>query len=82
MKPFEKLEKSIGKKLSLQDYKTETQKEVNTEKQEKVKITVYLDKKTVQKFNEICSRKVLEVGKPDKSALICKAIDLLYENEK
>lgn len=82
MKQFDKLQKSIGKKLTLHDYKTEKQQEVSTAKQEKVKITVYLDEDTIRKFNEICSRKVLENGKPDKSSLICKAINLLYEKEK
>jgi len=81
MDNVDKAAKSIGNRLSLNDYKTEIPKEVKTETPKKAKLTVYLTIESIKKLNEICSKKILEKGKPDKSALISKAVDLLYEHE-
>jgi hypothetical protein len=89
MSGIDKVGKSIVKKLTLQDYKTEIQQnvnteipqDVNTEKDKKVKLTIYLTKEDAKKFNEICSKNLIKNGKMDKSALIAKAVNLLYEAE-
>jgi hypothetical protein len=67
-----------------------TQQAVNTPIQhdrtpeipKKCKVTIYISEERLKKLNEICSRKVFETGKQDKSLLMEKAIDLLYEDEK
>lgn len=82
MAGMDNLKKSISKKLTLQDYKTVTPQEVKTSSKKKVKLTIYLDEELIKKFNEICSKKLIEKGKPDKSALISKAVELLIEYEK
>lgn len=82
MAGIDKVGESISKKLTLQDYKTEIPQEVNTAKQKKVKLTIYLTEDAMRKLNEICSKNVLQNGKQDKSALMSKAVDLLYEAEK
>jgi len=46
------------------------------------KLTIYLDEDLIKEFNEICSKKLIENGKPDKSALISKAVKLLIEDER
>lgn len=78
---IDKASKAIRKKLTLQDYKTETQQNVKTAKRKKVKVTVYLHSVAAMKFNRICANQILTSGKPDKSQLICEAIDLLYEKK-
>lgn len=90
MSGLDKVGQSIGKKLTLQDYKTEIQQEVIEvkqnnvlkEKQKKVKVTVYLKEESSYKLNEICSGNLLKKGRMDKSVLIERAIDLLYEERK
>ncbi len=79
MSGFENLEKSIKKKLTLQDSNTAIPQNVNTAKQHKC--TYYLDDESLIKFNKLCSKNIITNGKVDKSGLICKAIDLLYQKE-
>lgn len=82
MSGIDKVEKSIRRKLTLQDYKAEIPQEVKTAKHQKVKITVYLTQESIRKLNELCSKNVLENGKPDKSTLISDAVDLLYNHKE
>lgn len=78
------------KKLTLDDYKPEIQQEVLAakqlevlrEKQNKVKVTIYLSEESSRKLNEICSENILKNGKMDKSVLIERAIELLYEERR
>ena len=48
----------------------------------KKKMTFYLDKETETKLNEVYSRKLMKNEKVDKSALIVKAINLLWTDDK
>lgn len=48
----------------------------------KKKVTFYLDKDTETKLNEVYSRKLMKDEKVDKSSLITKAINLLWNEEK
>ena len=78
------------KKLTLDDYKPEIQQEVLAakqlevlrEKQNNVKVTIYLSEESSRKLNEICSENILKNGKMDKSVLIERAIELLYEERR
>jgi len=48
----------------------------------KKKVTFYLDKDAETKLNEVYSRKLMKDEKVDKSSLITKAINLLWNEEK
>lgn len=48
----------------------------------KKKVTFYLDKDSEAKLNEVFSRKLMSNEKVDKSALINRAIELLWKEEK
>lgn len=87
MSVFDKLEKSIKNKLTLQDINTSTHQKVNTVIPQKVnpkktKLTIYLNDESIAMLNEICSKNILENGKQDKSALMDRAIKLLYDQER
>lgn len=76
---FEDLEKSLHKKLCLQDIKPEIQQSVNAVK--KVKVTVYLDEEAFDMLNEMCSQHVRKTGKQDKSLLLSNAVKMFYKKE-
>lgn len=88
MSSLESTTDSIKKKMKLMDYettlpqnsKTATQQTVDTPKQQKVKVTVYLTEEHWKMFNEICLEEMKRSGKPEKSQVICKAIECLYKN--
>lgn len=48
----------------------------------KKKMTFYLDKESEMKLNEVYSRKIMKDEKVDKSALVSKAIDMLWKEDK
>ncbi len=78
MSGFDNLEKSIKKKLTLQDYKAEMQQTVKTA-DKKTKITIYLSEDSMRMLNEVCSKNILKNGRQDKSVLMSKAVKLLYD---
>ena len=81
MSGLDKVQKSMQRKLSFADYNTAIPQNVIETKQQnskKYKVTIYLDEESFEKLNKVCSKNVQEKGKLDKSALMCKAIDLLY----
>lgn len=90
MTAFEKLEKSIKKKITLQDYNTvipQNVNEVKKEKQQKVKkfkLTIYLTEEEMNMLNEICCINIKKKWKQDKSAIFSEALRLLFTslNEK
>lgn len=80
MSRVEERGQEIRKKLSLQEVIPSIQQESKLSGDKK-KITVYLSQEAFKKFNEMCSRSILECGKADKSILICEAIELLHEKK-
>ena len=86
MSGFDKLEKSLKKKISLQDYKTEIPQnsiEDNTAKRQKVKkfkLTIYLTEDEMEMLNEICCINIKKKWKQDKSAIFSEALRLLYNS--
>jgi hypothetical protein len=86
MSSIDQAKESIKKKMSLMDYEgipqsdnTATQQEVKTLKQEKVKVTVYLTEEHWKMFNNLCLQEMKRSGKPEKSQIICDAIEALYK---
>jgi len=86
MSSIEQTKDSIKKKMQLMDYEaipqnnnTPIQQDVKTTKQEKVKVTVYLSEEHWKMFNELCLQEMKRSGKPEKSQLICEAIEHLYK---
>lgn len=86
MSSIEQTKDSIKKKMQLMDYEsipqnnnTPIQQDVKTLKQEKVKVTIYLSQEHWQMFNELCLQEMKQSGKPEKSQLICEAIEHLYK---
>ena len=95
MQGLDKTTDTIKKKMSLMDYQVEAQQEVNTaiqqdvktlepqevilHKQQKVKVTVYLTEEHWRMFNELCLEEMKLNGKPEKSQIICNAIECLYK---
>jgi len=86
MSGIEQTKDSIKKKMQLMDYEgipqnnnTPIPQDVKTPKQEKVKVTVYLSEEHWQMFNELCLQEMKRSGKPEKSQLICEAIEHLYK---
>ena len=79
---IDKTKEDIKKKLTLSDYPTNTptHQEVKTPKQEKVKITAYLTEEHWEMFNKLCLEEMKRSGKPEKSQILCDAIDLLYKS--
>lgn len=55
--------------------------EADVEQSEKTKMTFYLDQDVIDKLDEICFQRRRERKKTNKSAIICEAIDLIYEKE-
>lgn len=87
MSGIEHTKDSIKRKMKLMDYEdiqqkvnTSTQHEVTPTKQKKVKMTVYVDIEHWQMFNDLCLEEMKRSGKPEKSQLICDAIELLYKS--
>lgn len=86
MSAFDKLEQSLKKKISLQDYKTEIPQnniEIKTAKPKKVekfKITIYLTEEEMNMLNEICCINLKKNWKQDKSATFSQALRLLYKS--
>ena len=86
MSAFDKLEESLKKKISLQDYKTDIPQNVNKAKQEKrqkvekFKLTIYLTEEEMGMLNEICCINIKKKWKQDKSAIIQEALRLLYKS--
>ncbi len=86
MSSLEKTTSDIKRKMGLMDYPTDipqhnntsNQQKVNTVKQKKVKVTVYLTEESARKLNEMCSKNLLKGGKMEKSVFVEQAIDLLY----
>jgi len=81
----------ITKKMTLFDYQTDVQTPtlhgVNTPipqevKQSKVKLTVYLTEAHWKMFNELCLKEMQIHGKPEKSQIMCDAIEMLYHHRK
>ena len=72
---------SIAKKMTLQSYNTAEQHTSIPATQQKTKATFYLTKEAEDKLNEMCARRMRASGRADKSAMICRAIELLYEEE-
>ncbi len=62
----------------------EKQNVEKTEKQNsgKEKVTFYLSREIMAKFNEVCAKRMMRNEKMNRSELICKAIDLLWKEEK
>lgn len=86
MSSIDQTKDSIKKKMSLMDYEaipqsnnTALPQEVKTTKQEKVKVTVYLTEEHWIMFNELCLQEMKLSGKPEKSQIICDAIEKLYK---
>lgn len=85
MSAFDKLEQSLKKKITLQDYKTEIPQNINevkTEKRQKVekfKLTIYLTEEEINMLNEICCINIKKKWKQDKSAIFAEALRLLYK---
>ena len=79
---------NIKKKLMLSDYQTDIPQHVNTpipqevpqysNTSKKVKVTVYLTPEHWKMFNELCLKEMNLSGKPEKSQIICQAIECLY----
>lgn len=85
MPSIEQTANDIKKKMQLMDYEaipqssnTVTRKEVNTPKEEKIKVSVYLTKVHMKMFNEMCLEEMKRTGKPEKSRIICDAIEMFY----
>ena len=60
---------------------------LNVEKTErplvnKEKVTFYLSKEIMSKFNEVFAKRMMRNEKMNRSELICRAIDLLWKEEK
>jgi hypothetical protein len=86
MSSIEQAKESIKKKMKLMDYEaipqnvdTSKPQEVNTPKQEKVKVTMYLSEEHWKMFNELCLEEMKRSGKPEKSKILCDAIEHLYK---
>lgn len=85
MSGFDKLEQSLKKKITLQDYKTEIQQEVKEvepakpQKVQKFKLTIYLTEEEMNMLNEICSLNLKKNWKQDKSATMSEALKMLYK---
>lgn len=47
----------------------------------KTKVTFYLDQEIMDKLDELCFQRRREHKKTNKSAIICEAVELLYEKE-
>lgn len=90
MSILEKTAANIKKKLQLTDYQTDTPQntntaipqEVNTPKPQKVKMTVYLTEEHWKMFNELCLEEMKRSGKPEKTQIICNAIESLYKSKR
>lgn len=63
---------------------TENQNVDKTERQniDKEKVTFYLPREITAKFNEVLAKRMMRNEKVNRSELICKAIDLLWKEEK
>lgn len=89
MSGLDSTKENIKKKMMLMDYPTDipqnsntaTQQEVKEPKQQKVKVTVYLTEEHWQMFNELCLEEMKRSGKPEKSQVICDAIESLYNKK-
>jgi hypothetical protein len=86
MSSLEQAKESIKKKMQLMDYEaipqgvnTPTPQEVKTPRQEKVKVTVYLTEEHWEMFNTLCLEEMKRSGKPEKSKILCDAIEHLYK---
>lgn len=98
MSALNKTTDAIKKKMGLMDYQTDAQQSVNTAiqqdvktvepqevialKQQKVKVTVYLTEEHWKMFNELCLEEMRLNGKPEKSQIICDAIECLYTRDR
>lgn len=86
MSAFDKLEESLKKKITLQDYKTEIPQNVNEvkkekrQKVEKFKLTIYLTEEEMDMLNEICCINIKKKWKQDKSAIFSEALRLLHKS--
>lgn len=65
-----------------QNVKTAEPHEVKEPKQQKVKVTVYLTEEHWRMYNELCLDEMKLNGKPEKSQIICNAIECLYHSLK
>lgn len=97
MKGIEKARNEIQKKLKLQDYKsnpqqidnaalpqngkTSSNQDVKSTKSKKTKLTVYLSEEAFFMFKKMCSERMFNTGKCDRSELICAAIKNLYNSK-
>lgn len=75
MSGLKKLEETLKKKIALNDYKPEAQKDGIEEKQEiKHKVTFYLPESVLRAFDKIYAERILQGNKIDRSALISEII--------
>lgn len=95
MSGVDRAKDDIKKKMNLMDYDTvtpqysntatlievieATQQEVKPLKQQKLKVTVYLTEEHFAMFNELCLDQMKKAGKPEKSQVICDAIEKLHK---
>jgi len=97
MSGLDETKDNIKKKLQLMDYPTDVPQNTNTPKPQEVKTpihqdvieskpqkfrqTVYMNEKQWDMFNELCLQQMRLTGKPEKSEIVCEAIERLYRDK-
>ena len=80
MSALDKTMDEIKKKMTMSDYMTAINEHIALPaKQQKVKVTVYLTEDHWKMFNELCMVGMKASGKPEKSQVICEAIQCYYK---